>query len=53
MGLKIVTDNDINMSQRGKTMTWDHPYITSEKEWADGSRKLTVLLTFITVFMLI
>ncbi len=31
----------------------DHPYITSENmgEWMDGSRKLPVLLMFITVFM--
>ena len=31
----------------------NHPYITSAKDWVGGSRKLQVLLTFSTVFMLI
>ena len=29
----------------------DHSYITSAKDWVGGSRKLTVLLIFSTVFM--
>ena len=31
----------------------DHPYFTSAKDWVGGSRKLPVLLTFSTVFMMI
>ena len=39
--------------QTGKETVGDHPYIMSAENWVGGSRKLPVLLTFSTVFMLI
>ena len=44
--------NELDMSVAGLWIG-NHPYITSAKNWVGGYRKLSVLQTFSTVFMLI